>query len=301
LLTRHQNSKQHKDAAKEILEKKKKKVLIKKSSYSSDPPLESIIRNIWWLAIENIALVKAENLHTLTSSHGVDISQAYWSSSATTEILECISFVYEEILLNEIKGADFISIMIDESEDSALEEVLLIYARYVVNYEVKEKLISVHYLEERDANAITAILKEDLAKKGIFSKVVSMATDGAKVMVAKNGIVNKIREEVGGFLIGYHCVCHCLALGTSELQKQYEDIHHIYKIIYDISDLFSSSTKRKKIFEKAQNQLERERLYMVKPYKIRWLVFGLALERFISEYQVVIVGLQELREEATNP
>lgn len=50
----------------------------------------------------------------------------------------------------------------------------------------------------------------------IFDKVVFLATDGARVMTAQEGLQGKLKKLIPS-LISVHCAAHRLSLGVKEL------------------------------------------------------------------------------------
>ena len=75
---------------------------------------------------------------------------------------------------------------------------------------------------ERDAvssnpETITRTIEEEMTKSGLDSqKFLSLASDGASVMVGKNCGVSALLKRDNPRLINVHCICHRLALACGD-------------------------------------------------------------------------------------
>ena len=125
----------------------------------------------------------------------------------TTKVVE----LHEKVLKPELKelarGSPFWSLIIDESTDSATQEQLALYLRFV---DIKQKCISTKFLQLEEikghpdaSNICSAIVKvvESECFQLPFDRLVGLASDGASVLMSpQNGVIGYIKFHLPYFL-----------------------------------------------------------------------------------------------------
>ncbi|CAG8762574.1 19788_t:CDS:2, partial [Gigaspora margarita] len=118
-----------------------------------------IMRIVFWLATENIALSKIESFLNLAQLLEVpnikkDSHITYANYSLAHQILEAISKSISNNLWDELKASSAIGIIIDESTDIATESHIIIYVKYCLNRIVKIRYLQLLKLENGNAETI---------------------------------------------------------------------------------------------------------------------------------------------------
>jgi hypothetical protein len=73
--------------------------------------------DIYFLAYENLSLLKAESLHKLMRTSGVEISEHYADKNAAKDIMLCIADSIQQDISKEIRNANFVGLSFDSSQD----------------------------------------------------------------------------------------------------------------------------------------------------------------------------------------
>ena len=104
---------------------------------------------ICFLATENIPLIKSPSLLSMIEKCGVVLSQSYRDKHAAHDLIECLSSILEENLIEKLRKKSVIGIQIDESTDIAKESVLIAYVSFF-----SEGKTSVEYLQSLNIQKI---------------------------------------------------------------------------------------------------------------------------------------------------
>ena len=98
---------------------------------------------------------------------------------------------------------------------------MLTFVQYVHNGKVNVRFLTIDnpLAKSTRANAATmlAVLEQRFQQLGIeMSKIVSLASDGASVMMGTTGsLAAKLRDKHCPMLLNIHCVCYRLALACT--------------------------------------------------------------------------------------
>ena len=128
------------------------------------------IRNVYWLAKEEIATLKYGSLNLLQGcpdiSHlSVAKNAQYTSPHIAEEMQDALSDCLKEDLKGLCQEADFVGILIDESTDISVTHNLIVYIRII-----RDEAVSTHFLElvELDEGATgNAVADKVLEENGI--------------------------------------------------------------------------------------------------------------------------------------
>ena len=231
----HENTVAHKDAVRlEIAASLSKNIaqeLTKPTDISQDGMVQAF-KCLYFLAKNNIAhTTNFPKLLDLEKHLGVDISAKinagqnakYTSHAAVKEMLECISEVIENDILDNIRKSEGYSIMFDETTDVSVIEQLVIHSRYIdQNGDVQVKFLKILDALAKDDDTDTNVdndgtdmneldigiisLNADTIRRKVtnyiedndlpYSTLRGIGTDGAAVMTGKrNGAVKQIIER----------------------------------------------------------------------------------------------------------
>ena len=146
------------------------------------------------------------------------------STGSLHEIFCTIGEAVLDQIMDQISDSDCVGLLCDEATDIATLEQMLTFVQYVHNGKVNVRFLTIDNLlaESTSANAATmlAVLEQRFQPLGIeMSKIVSLASDGASVMMGKTGgLAAKLRDKHCPMLLNIHCVCHRLALACTCLR-----------------------------------------------------------------------------------
>jgi hypothetical protein len=122
-------SKSHKQAISSRVDSLNFKKLEAKLVDQTDTQIIKLMRISYYLARENIALLKYESILELCRDLKVEINLGtYKSRYGCNELLRVLSDYIEEENMKRLKGAESFSIMIDEATDVNMKANLIIYA-----------------------------------------------------------------------------------------------------------------------------------------------------------------------------
>ena len=89
--------------------------------------------DVYFIAKENVSLMKHRSFTFLSQLHGVPSSLKYSNKDMCREYIECISAVLFNKQVDRIKASPVFGIAIDESTDISLEKHCVVYVKYIHN------------------------------------------------------------------------------------------------------------------------------------------------------------------------
>ena len=139
-------------------------------------PIEykNFFNNIYWVTKEEIANVKIISLNKHSKNKlQISIPEYYQSSKSISLIIDSISQVIRNNILDDLKKCNYIGIMVDESSDVTNKEILLLYVRYYskAKNKISELLLNLFELEKCDATYIFNLINEFLLKSELNNKI----------------------------------------------------------------------------------------------------------------------------------
>ena len=296
-LTRHIKHKQHQQTLLEIVqrteyEKSSKSAHKQMSTLYKDKfdALHKVLRNVYWLAKENMPMFKYPSMYKLLKLQGVNLEALsvhgddYSSRTAGEEFLKCIVKTIEDKIDAEIKRPDvsFFSIMIDESTDITITKKLVIIMKYVDSkMNVTTTFLGNLGLKDPSVTAdkLFSYMKTFIEKRGIsLSSVMGFGSDGASIMTGcKNGVATQVKRG-SPFCISIHCMAHRLNLASSQAADSVPYLKALQQVFTDLFRYFHQSSCRTGELAAIQAILELPEVKLKEVYEIRWIAFYSALE-----------------------
>ena len=294
----HSISKSHKENLDLYIKKSQTTLTGEREKYNEFIPekLKNLFSNVLFVAFYNLPISKAKHLHDLSDFHQVDITKEYRSDYYTKEVLSCLNYSISNQLLEKLKNLKFVGLMIDESTDLSSEKLLMVYIRYLdtEHWKPKESYLKLLELHELKGENIFQVLECYLKEIKLIDKVVSINTDGARVMTSlQRGVVGLFSKNYP-YLIAGHFAAHKLNLVTSTIVSEFNEIEEVIHFIYNIDSYFRNSYLYSKILSENQHELLDKKLRMIRPLKIRWLSYHNATKRFILLLPAIIQTLTEI-------
>lgn len=167
------------------------------------------------------------------------------------EILECMLEVYHEEVRKEVAAVDYVSIIADETTDSACQFQLVTILRYVKNGLPVERFWKFVLPDgHNSASLATCILNElDSLLHANPNKLIAQSYDGAAVMSGSiNGVQKKIRDKYP-YANFVHCYAHQANLILEKATSVNKNVRIFFANLTGLCAFFSTSPQRTKVLE----------------------------------------------------
>ncbi|XP_060855369.1 uncharacterized protein LOC132933049 [Metopolophium dirhodum] len=156
------------------------------------------------------------------------------------EMLECMLFVIRQNIKNEIKNADFFSVISDETTDVSAQFQMSIIFRYILsNGTPVERFWGFFNPSGHDAKSLSECIKYNLKEvTENHDKLISQSYDGAAVMSGRlSGVQKLIKDEYKNAHF-VHCYAHQLNLILSQATMHNRDVRIFFSNLTDVTNFF---------------------------------------------------------------
>ena len=204
----------------------------------------------YYIAKEELPIIKYASLVDLEERHGVDISKAYRNRNSGGVFIDCISDTLADELKQKLLKVNFYSILTDGSTDSAISEneaVFIIYSDPgVETIKIVVSFLKLVFLKSAAAYDIVDSISDAFKFVNIdnfYEKLVGFGADGASVNRGnKQNVKAILREEIPWLTFGWW-VAHHLELALKYCLKgtAFDDID---EIILRLHYLYKNSPKK---------------------------------------------------------
>ena len=175
-------------------------------------------------AVREIDPVLDNHLQTSTVFRGT-------SATIQNDIIQAVSSVMSTEIKNQIEGAEFVSIMLDETTDVINLSQLSTVFRYVFKGILYERFV--HFTDvsaDRSASGLFIYVVKLVNDFGIEKKLVGQTYDGAAVMAGNlNGLQAKVLEKYP-HAIFTHCYAHVLNLVLQQSLTNIRECRIFFKL-----------------------------------------------------------------------
>ena len=182
---------------------------------------------------------------------------SYQSHDIINEMIQIMANQLLQKLLDEIRSAEWYSIIADETRDISGTEKLGISIRWVENnYQVHEDLIGLVQVEATDAATLYSIIKYMLLRVNLqLSQCRGQTYDGAANMAGHlNGLAVRFQSEEHRML-HVHCMAHCLNLCLQDCSCTCCCVRDALDLTSELNTLIRASPKRLALFQQLKNEL----------------------------------------------
>lgn len=211
-------------------------------------------------------------------------------TKASYVLQDGIAHAEKESLSDMLADSNF-SLMIDESTDISVTQVLAIVIRFLQNNSVKDALLDIVEVEDGSSETLYSTVKNILEKKKIpLQNIVGFAADNCATMMGKHSGFQALmkRDLPNVFVLG--CVCHSFALCASHASEKLPS--WLETFVKDICSYFSRSSKRQRDFDLIQKAIKAEDHKMLKLSQTRWLSRGQVIARIIEQWDALHLFFQ---------
>ncbi len=228
------------------------------------------------------------------------------SYTSPTIINEIITIMGQEVLrglLEEIRDANWFSIIADEATDVSHNEQISISIRWVDHdYTIHEDSLCLVQLENTKANTLFIVIKDFLIRCSLpITSCRGQAYDGASNMSGiRNGVQALIKKEASQALY-VHCLAHSLNLCVQEASKQCALLRNAMTVVYDLVQLIKFSPKRLALFNNLRKEVSIQTGGEILSPSLRtlcptrWTVRTGSLESILINYKLLKEALSEIQ------
>lgn len=228
------------------------------------------------------------------------LNASYMSPKIQNEIIAICGNLLQKKIVNEIKDAQYFSILVDETMDISKLEQLSICVRYALEenniYSLKEDFLCFIDVEKTTGEALAGEILSALRALNIdCDYLVGQGYDGAAAMKGSfNGVQAIIREKYPEALY-VHCCSHSLNLALCHACK-ISAVRNCIGTIKAVGNFFRSSAKRTKLLkENIKAEFPESKWTTLIPMcETRWVENHDGLIRFREIYKCLVSTLEEL-------
>jgi len=257
-ILRHEQSTLHSNSIKMVQNKPKNDEIYSHALEKEYSELLPLMTSSYWLAISYNAAIQIESLSNLFMANNIRFPQNFCNDKGVVAIQRCISISIQKKLIKLINDNRlYYSILIDESTDISISKHLIVYVKYLDNWEPKTSFLGLVHVDSCDAASIVKSLIGYLMKKELKTELFyGFTSDGASVMLGcDNGVAAILKQEVNPLILNIHCVAHRIELAAIHSVKVGSELKEHEKTINEVAAFFHCSPKRLGMLQKACEQL----------------------------------------------
>ncbi|CAF1528067.1 unnamed protein product [Adineta steineri] len=192
--------------------------------------LSALLQTFWFLLKEELALGKFKSfiklIHKLECPSILEwfnlsnVKQRYWSREATSELLISINNYINHQQISSLKKTDFINLIINETKDISVKQMICICLRYVEKDSgaIKEETFKLAPVHDVSGEGIFYVVEEfinNLQKQVGKEFIVTAQTyDGAAAM--RFQAQGHVRSRIWAWAIYVYCHSHLLNLSIKD-------------------------------------------------------------------------------------
>jgi len=282
--------------------------------------LYSAFMSLYWQVQHGIAYRNFPSMLKMMRAIGLEKLEHFQHESlwSVRGILTTMGRVIKEKITNAAKEAKCYGLMVDDVTDIQVKEQNIIFIQYVQNAKVQIRFLAVNDLLDgavsANAQAITDNVKQELVKSGLdIHNFLSLASDGASVMVGKHNGVAALLKRENPRLINIHCICHRLALACGDSNNEVQYMLTIERLLLQLYKWLENSCVKTAAYLKMQLRVRDMQLpaeeskrhkighKLQRACRTRWLSTDKAVLGVWQDYVAILLTLsaEEFRNDAT--
>ena len=195
--------------------------------------------------------------------------------------------------ISKVCQENMFSLIIDESTDISVSQILAVMVRYYDGKKCKvtDALLDIIEVDDASAESLYKAVKTLLSVKMIpVSNIIGFASDNCSTMLgSKSGFQAYLKRDVPSvFVLG--CICHSFALCASHACSTLPSF--LEQFLRDICCYFSRSSKRTHQFQVFQDITKSPQHRMLKLSQTRWLSRGKVIARILEQWDALLLFFQ---------
>lgn len=175
------------------------------------------------------------------------------SKTIQNEILQTILLVCQEEIAKEMKEAEFLAIIVDETTDVADSFQMAIVFRYIVKGRPVERFWDLLTPVKHDSKTLSSCILDVLQSLGLDktpNKLIAQTYDGAAVMSGSSGRVHVTVQKTYPDAAYVHCYAHEPILIMANAVSSNDSIRIFFSNLHGLCTFFSTSSQRIAILDK---------------------------------------------------
>lgn len=269
-----------------------------------------IFRTAYKVAKENQSFHNFESEIDLQELNGVEMGRIFYSTNACINVVNHISCEMRKKLAKEIvRSENKISLIIDESTTLSQKSTLIVYISVCLANSGMNSPVNL-FLDLIELDSVTAIgvftsLLHCLHSYGITEEflkrnLVSLACDGAAVMLGSKSGVKKLLKEKFPSVLVWHCANHRLELSVGDTVKQVSGTNRFKAFIDKLYVVYHSSPKNCRELQICAHLLEAELLKIGRMLSTRWVASSYrSVSAVWEDYEVLVQHFEEAKLDPT--
>lgn len=213
---------------------------------------------------------------------------------------------------NSVLKSPFMAIMADGTTDIFGQEQFSICFRFLktISLNINEIFVGMYNPPSGNAETLFSCITDLLTRMCLsFENVRELCFDGAATMSGHRSGVQKRISDVQSKSIFIHCSNHSLDLALSDTIKTVDFANDALHLIRFVSNTILDSSKRKNIYSgivlltnlDEENDYKTENIPGIIPFcPTRWTVRVKAVNRFIENYERVLLTVQEILKDSNS-
>ena len=233
---------------------------IESQEKSKDEVLHNAFMAVYWLAKEEMANKKFPSFLKLLEMLGLEKMKHFQHRSAgsTIEIFLTLGKVLKQRVVEYLKTSKAFGLLVNEVMDIADKEQLIGFVQYVGDG--GHPLVRFFFIDDvleqsssANAETIAKCIQDNLSNCELeILKMMSLVSDGAKVMTGqKNGVAARLKQ-LNSKLLNVHFICHRLEVACAGASEETKYIAQVEGILLQLWKFFANSPKRTAVLVKAQ-------------------------------------------------
>jgi hypothetical protein len=251
------------------------------------------LKLVGFMAEHRTPFKQADHLTTLVGSVCCDSAigkKLKMKRTKAAYIMEGIAFVEQQRLADLLKTKQF-SLLIDESTDISVSQILAIVVRYHDDNEVVDALLAIMEVDDGSAQGLYDKVKAVLKENAIpMNNLIGFGADNCATMMGKHsGFQALLRRDVPNVFVS-GCICHSFALCSNAASRKLPS--WLEGLLKEISSYFSKSAKRTRDFKLIQDVLSVENHKILKLSQTRWLSRCCVIARILEQWEPLTLFFQ---------
>ncbi|XP_003378730.1 putative zinc finger protein [Trichinella spiralis] len=215
-----------------------------------------------------------------------------FSDSTVKRRIDELADDIKQQVLEKVKCSPFLAISCDESTDQANCAQLIVYARFIANNTIEEKLLFSEPLKTttKGADVFQAVSQFFGVNSVMWETLVGVCTDGAPAMLgSRSGFVKMVKSK-NPSIFAMHCAIHRQALVAKTLP---DDLREDLNFAVEVVNYVKSSALNTRLFASLCESLNADHMALLYHTEVCWLSKGNMLGRIYELREAVAEFLEQ--------